>query len=140
MNNIIHMVEKSFKEAAYKAFEIGNQVSKEIENESDSEASKGFRMIASQNYFYAGEYGIKYLLGREISSKGRGDVFDALKREGHKHIDRKYLSNIVSAYTILTQHRIRVYSAYMGQNGDKFAGMRNFAQSVIDAIKFEDGE
>jgi hypothetical protein len=132
-----------FKVASLKSFELAESLLFEIENSKDEEIRAGLRIVASQNYFYAGEFGIKYLLKIRLGNLSREKLKYYLRIHGKKHIDSSSVDKIYFAYDIILRpinQKGETYSTrsrYKGINGNNFLGMQTFAKTVIQAIKEE---
>ncbi|MDI6737244.1 MAG: hypothetical protein QME12_01885 [Nanoarchaeota archaeon] len=125
------------KEASIIFWEKAQEVIKEMEAFAGNEQQlKEFRKVAGQLLFYAGISAIEKILSQKMSIYVIGDH----KKRGKAIADNLHLfkngEKIKRYYGILTESEFdyRRKVAYKGENGNKFALLREFAELCMEEI------
>jgi len=124
MNFKIHSI------AAKKHLEIAENFNTEYEKEKDTDTKIALRIIAAQNYFYAGINAIEAVLAREKAEHSFN----------HENRLRKVLENsnlfdedILNLYPLIDRNE-RNAVAYRGEDGKKYQNIKEFARKSVSGL------
>lgn len=111
-------------------------------NVDEEEKKKGMRMIASQNFFYAGENGIKYMVEMNDENISRSKIIEMLKIKGFDFMPAEKMKEVIKLYLLLLPKKdggkgFRNKCAYRGLNSRFYEAHKKFAETVVKIIENE---
>lgn len=127
----------NMEQASHIFWRIAQQVLAEMQTHAGEEKQlREYRKVAGQLLFYTGISAIEEVLAKKVSAyavgnhQKRGELLSK-----HVMLFGKYGEKILRYYRILTEHETdyRRKVAYRGEDGSKFALLKEFAQICVEA-------
>lgn len=125
---------KAHKEASKEYYRIAKEIESKMEAEKDENNKTGLRMVAGQNYFYAGVEAIEGVLKENGISIA--DHQDRIRKIEQNYRLFKNADMLLLKHKLLTQEGLnyRRAVAYRGENGKKFLTVKDFADTSLKEL------
>ncbi len=117
-------------------FKLAQEAEQLMNSEVDEHKKKEFRKVAGQNYFYSAVEAIEFVLKKSgvdlYSINSHKDRLNLIRKKNNLFKDP---ANLVLKFDIMLNYDYRRKVAYKGENGNKFAIIKELAELCQNELR-----